>query len=132
MPILVIMTSTQAVTSAPTAPLSLQMRLARKIAHNVVVTAALLTALMAFAVEADNTSAAERPVILDAPAVLVEKHDCWTGPDSREPAAAVVTIGGETRYGARYLDRAIAQEFFGVDHGLIVHGFCPQPREGAR
>ena len=62
--------------------------------------------------------------------VLLEAHDCWTGPapaDARGvvPGHVVVTVDGRTRYaGERTTSEALEQVFGGVDHGLTVHGFC--------
>lgn len=54
---------------------------------------------------------------------LVEAYDC--GSHVQDPTHAVVTVNQHTRYvGQRLTDRAIEQAVFGIDHGLIVHGFC--------
>lgn len=63
-------------------------------------------------------------------AELVAEHDCWTGDAPADmvgeiPGHVVVTIDGEPRYaGDRLVGRALEQLFDGVDHGLVVAGFC--------
>lgn len=65
-----------------------------------------------------------------SPAYLVQRHDCWNAtqgqPADVEAAGhVVVTVAGRTRYaGARLTGLALEQELFGIDHGLLVHGFC--------
>lgn len=59
--------------------------------------------------------------------LLLERHHCWTrdGPDGVIPGHAVVTIDGRVRYvGEQVTGHALEQLFDGVDHGLVVHGFC--------
>lgn len=63
----------------------------------------------------------DRPDVVNAN-TLIADHGC-TGQDN--PTHAVVTVNGTTRYvGQRLTDKAIEQVAFGVDHGMIVHGFC--------
>jgi hypothetical protein len=41
------------------------------------------------------------------------------------PGHVVVTVDGEVRYaGERMVGKALVQIFDGVEHGLLVHGFC--------
>lgn len=58
---------------------------------------------------------------------LIEAHDCWTqeGPEGVIPGHVVATRHGHTVYGGtRLTGMALEQLFDGVDHGLVVHGFC--------
>ena len=62
-----------------------------------------------------------KPAVVNAEMLMAE-HGCTNQAD---PTHAVVTRDGVVRYvGQRVTDMAIEQEMFGVDHGLIVHGFC--------
>ena len=78
--------------------------------------------------DADVTSI--RPHVEDSPAAPVEKHDCWTGEAPADmqgvvPGHVVVTVDGVPRLGGeRMVAKALEQMFDGVDHGLVVHGFC--------
>ncbi len=68
-----------------------------------------------------------RPMPSGSAEALVAEHGCWTGAAPAGVIAhhVVVTVDGLTRYaGQRLTDRAIEQAVFGVDHGLVVHGFC--------
>lgn len=76
----------------------------------------------------NDTVPTDQSLAPGTPAYLVERHDCWTGaaPAGVEAGHVVVTRDGRTVYGGRALvEQAIAQHFYGVDHGLTVHGFCP-------
>ena len=62
-----------------------------------------------------------KPAVINAETLMAE-HGCTNQAD---PTHAVVTRNGVVQYvGQRGTDKAIEQEMFGVDHGLIVHGFC--------
>jgi hypothetical protein len=64
-----------------------------------------------------------RPTVVNANTLMAE-HGC--SDEVQDPTHAVVTIKGQTtRYvGQRLTNLAIEQAVFGVDHGLVVHGFC--------
>ena len=78
---------------------------------------------MMFSLAEQDHQGAMRPAVVDSAAAMVEAHEC--GDNVQGPTHAVVTVKQETRYvGQRLTDKAIKQVVFGVDHGLIVHGFC--------
>jgi hypothetical protein len=90
--------------------------------HNVLIVLAL-AAVVLFSLAEREERGVTRPAVADSAAALVEAHGC--GDDVPDPTHAVVTVNQRTRYvGQRLTDRAIEQAVFGVDHGLIVHGFC--------
>ena len=66
----------------------------------------------------------------DPALVLVERHDCWTGPapadmEGELPGHVVVVRDGVSVYGGAFLTgQALEQVFNGTDHGLRVVGFC--------
>lgn len=61
---------------------------------------------------------------------LVAEHGCWTGEAPADmqgvfPGHVVVSVNGSPRIGGeRLVGKALEQVFDGVDHGLLVHGFC--------
>lgn len=71
-----------------------------------------------------------RPAVTGSAAALVERFGCWTDAEGRPdgvgtPGHVVVTVDGTARYGAARLTRlALEQALLGVDHDLVVHGFC--------
>lgn len=70
------------------------------------------------------------PAAEGSPRAVVEAHDCWAGAAPADmvgviPGHVVVTVDQEVRYaGERMVGLALEQTFGGVDHGLVVHGFC--------
>lgn len=102
--------------------MSLHRLIVRTMGHNILVVSTLAAALTYGLAEGDEGSAL-RPAVADSAAALMEAHGC--GDDVPDPTHAVVTVGQDTRYvGQRLTDRAIEQAVFGVDHRLVVHGFC--------
>lgn len=71
-----------------------------------------------------------RPAVEMSPVALVDKDGCWTGQAPQDmqgvvPGHVVVTVDGVPRRGgSRLVGMALEQIFDGVDHGLVVHGFC--------
>jgi hypothetical protein len=101
--------------------MSLRRSILTSLTFNLLVVATLAAVLMYGL--AGEEQRAIRPAVADSAAALVEAHGC--GDDVTDPTHAVVTVNQRTRYvGQRLTDRAIEQAVFGVDHGLIVHGFC--------
>lgn len=96
--------------------------IARSLGHNLVVALALAAVLL-LGLSTQEKGSVVRPAADGSARALVKAYDC--GSNVPDPTHAVVTIDGVTRYvGQRMADRAIEQAVFGVDHGLVVHGFC--------
>lgn len=86
-----------------------------------------LGVIVLFAVVDQEKASYVRPAVVGSAQQLVEVHGCWTGaaPTGAVAHHAVVTVNGVARYaGQRMTDQAIEQAVFGVDRGLVVHGFC--------
>lgn len=70
----------------------------------------------------------ERGPSRGTPEFLVARHGCWThaAPEGAIAHHVVFTRGtdGPRLGGERMTRQALEQVFYGVDHGLIVHGFC--------
>lgn len=96
---------------------------ALRMAHNLAVVIALATVVL-FGLVSQDKESYSRPAVTNSSGALVEAHGCSTS--VADPTHVVVTVDGVARYaGQRMTDRAIEQTMFGVDHGLVVHGFCP-------
>lgn len=71
-----------------------------------------------------------RPIAEGSPASLVAEHSCWTGkaPENLEdkmPGHVVFTKDGVPQYsGGKMVGQALDQIFNGIDHSIIVYGFC--------
>jgi hypothetical protein len=82
------------------------------------------------AVVGEAQTQVDRPVADGAPAELLAEHDCWSGEAPVDmqgvvPGHVVVAKGSTPRYaGATVVGQALDQIFNGVDHGLVVYGFC--------
>jgi len=97
-------------------------RTARNALRHTLVLAGLGVVVLLSMASADK-EAVDRPDVLDGSAAIVAAHDC--GAHVQDPTHVVVTVDGVTRYaGKRLTDQAIEQAVFGMDHGLLIHGFC--------
>lgn len=116
--------------------MTLRRTLARTIARNLLVVAALVLSFLAMRAAIGETlviAPADVPASsITAPEaiVLLDAHDCWTGDAPADmrgvlPGHVVVVIDGDARLGGeRMVGKALDQLFGDVDHGLTVVGFC--------
>jgi hypothetical protein len=83
-----------------------------------------VVAVLLFSADWDKATA-DRPPAEGSHHTMVEQYGCHA--NVVDPTHVVVTTAdGVTRYGGQRLtDKAIEQEVFNMDHGLIVHAFCP-------
>lgn len=98
-------------------------RTARNALRHMLVLGALVVVAL-FSMAGGDKPVADRPAAPGSAAAIVAQHGC--SDTVAEPTHVVVTTAaGVTRYaGQRLTDQAIEQAVFGMDHGLIVHGFC--------
>lgn len=117
--------------------MSLRLSVCKSLARNLFLGTLLVLSVLTMRAVVGDVVAVPAPAVAAPGSVktpealeLVAEHDCWTGEAPADmqgvlPGHVVVTVDGATRYaGERMVGKALGQIFEGVDHELVVHGFC--------